>query len=307
MTAPRLGIGIIGAGRVGAVLGAALRAEGHAIVGVSAVSDASRERAETLLPGVPILAVEEVVRRAELVVLAVPDDQLAPLAAGLAAVDVVPGGQVFLHVSGAHGIQVLAPLAERGSAVAALHPAMTFTGTAADLPRLVGCPVAITAHGSVEAVAQALVLEIGAQPVTIAEADRALYHAAMSHGANHLVVLVSQARQLLAQLGVEDPGALLRHLLTAALDESLRHGAAALTGPVRRGDAGTVSAHLEALAEADASRASHEPGDVEATYRALALAALARAGLPEGDAARVRGILARPSDAPRHDASQEEQ
>ncbi len=302
--APRLGIGIIGAGRVGAVLGAALRAEGHAIVGASAVSAASRERAAALLPGVPILGPETIVERAELVLLAVPDDQLGPLAAGLAAVDAVPGGQVFVHVSGAHGTGVLAPLAERGSTVIAMHPAMTFTGTAADLPRLIGCPFGVTARGGAEAIAQALVVEIGGEPVPIAEADRPLYHAALSHGANHLVALVAQARALLAQIGIVDPGEYLRPLLTAALEESLRRGAAALTGPVRRGDSGTVAAHLEAIAEADASRGSTQPGDVADTYRALALAALARAGLSAQDEARVRGIL---SPEPAAEAGQADQ
>ena len=80
----RLGIGIISAGRVGAVLGCALRAEEHQVVGVHAVSEDSRERAEMLLPGVPVLEVEEIVERAELVLLAVPDDALEPLVQGLA-------------------------------------------------------------------------------------------------------------------------------------------------------------------------------------------------------------------------------
>ena len=80
----RLGVGVVGAGRVGAVLGAALRAAGHAVVGVSAVSEASRERAEALLPGVPVLDVPDVLERAELVLLAVPDDELPGLVQGLA-------------------------------------------------------------------------------------------------------------------------------------------------------------------------------------------------------------------------------
>src|SRR5690625_2270554 len=79
----RLGVGIIGAGRVGAVLGSALRATGHAVVGVSGTSDASRERAETMLPGVPVLPVEDVVERSELVLFAVPDDTLEDLVSGL--------------------------------------------------------------------------------------------------------------------------------------------------------------------------------------------------------------------------------
>src|SRR5690625_7145544 len=82
MTAPRLGIGVIGAGRVGAVLAAALRSEGHAITGTYAVSDASVARAEQLLPGVPLLEVADIIERSEMLLLAVPDDQLGPLVAG---------------------------------------------------------------------------------------------------------------------------------------------------------------------------------------------------------------------------------
>lgn len=295
---PRLGIGIIGAGRVGAVLGAALRAEGHALTGAYAVSDDSRRRAADLLPGVPLLDVHTIVERSELVLLAVPDDQLGPLAAGIAASGEVPGGQVFVHVSGLHGTEVLEPLRALGSGVIALHPAMTFTGTAVDLPRLVGCPVAVTAHGALEAVAQALVVEIGAEPVTIAEGDRALYHAALVHGSNHLVVLVAQARELLAHIGIDDPGAYLRPLMTASLEESLRRGEQALTGPVRRGDAGTVAPHVAALAEADGSRTAVGGGDVLATYRALARAAVARSGLAPDDARRVLAALADDPAAP---------
>src|ERR671938_302846 len=80
----RLGVGVVGAGRVGAVLGSALRAAGHAVVGVSAVSRVSRERAEAMLPGVPVLEVPDVVERAELVRLTVPDDAFEQLIGGLA-------------------------------------------------------------------------------------------------------------------------------------------------------------------------------------------------------------------------------
>ncbi|UYG16662.1 DUF2520 domain-containing protein [Brachybacterium huguangmaarense] len=300
-TAPRLGIGVIGAGRVGAVLGAAWRAEGHAVTGAYAVSETSRARAADLLPGVPLLGVAEIVERSEVVLLAVPDDQLAGLAAGIAATGLVPGGQVFVHVSGAHGTAVLEPLAACGSAVIALHPAMTFTGTAADLPRLIGCPVAVTARGAAEAIAHALVVETGGEPVPVAEADRAQYHAALSHGANHLTVLVSQARDLLADIGIEDPGAYLRPLLGAALEESLRRGAAALTGPVMRGDAGTVAAHLAAIAEAESAATWTAPRDTETTYRALALAALARAGLGPHETAAIRDILSAPDPRTQED------
>ena len=97
MTSPtehpaRLAVGVVGAGKVGAVLGAALARAGHEVVAVSAVSEASLARAEALLPGVPVLSVPEVVAAAELVLLAVPDDALADLVAGLAATGDLAGG-----------------------------------------------------------------------------------------------------------------------------------------------------------------------------------------------------------------------
>ena len=291
MTAPRLGIGVIGAGRVGAVLAAALRSEGHAITGAYAVSDASVARAEQLLPGVPLLEVADIIERSEMLLLAVPDDQLGPLVAGIAATGLSPGGQLVVHTSGRYGTEVLAPLAHAGSATLALHPAMTFTGTRADLARLIGCPMGITAAPDLLPVAAALAVELGGESVVIAEGDRPLYHAGLAHAANHLVVLVDQAREALSRLGIDEPGAYLRPLLDAALDESLRHGSKALTGPVVRGDAGTVAAHLDALADLDATGAPGERGDVGDTYRALALAALARARLPEETRARIRGLL----------------
>ena len=74
-------------------------------------------------------------------------------------------------------------------------------------------------------IAAALVVELGGEAtVPSPEGDRSLYHASLAHAANHLVVLVDQAREALTRLGIEDPGAYLRPLLEAALDESLRHG-----------------------------------------------------------------------------------
>ena len=289
--APRLGIGIIGAGRVGAVLGAALRAEGHAITGAYAVSDVSRERAAELLPGVPLLDVPAIVERSELLLLAVPDDQLGPLAAGIAATGLAPGGQLVVHTSGRYGTEVLAPLAEAGCATLAIHPAMTFTGTRDDLPRLLGCPMAITASELFAPIAAALVVELGGEGFVLPEGDRALYHAALAHGANHLVVLVDQSREALARIGIEEPGHLLRPLLEAALDNALRHGSSALTGPVVRGDAGTVASHLDALDDLDATALPGDPADTSATYRALARAALDRAGLPSLTEQRIRALL----------------
>lgn len=265
----RLDVGVVGAGRVGAVLGAALQRVGHRVVAVSGVSEESRDRAARLLPGVPVLAPEEVVRRAELVVLAVPDDALADLVAGLSATRTWQAGQLVAHTSGRHGLDVYAPALEQHVLGLALHPAMTFTGTALDLDRLVECCFGVTAPEPLRPVAEALVLEIGAEPVWIEESARGLYHAALAHGANHLVTLVAQSLQALRGAGVEAPSRVLGPLVSAALDNALRAGDAALTGPVARGDAGTVAEHLRQLE-------SLTP-DIRPTYVALARATAERA------------------------------
>jgi predicted short-subunit dehydrogenase-like oxidoreductase (DUF2520 family) len=193
----------------------------------------------------------------------VPDDALADLVAGLAATGAWQPGQLVVHCSGRFGWRVLGRAVESGAIPLALHPAMTFTGTSLDLVRLTDCCFGVTAPNPVLPIAQALVVEMGAEPVVVEEELRPLYHAALAHGANHLVTLVAQSLELLRLAGVGEAGRLLGPLMSAALDNALRRGDDALTGPVARGDAGTVATHVEALTAAGA----HE---VLATYRALA-------------------------------------
>ncbi len=244
-----LTVGVVGAGRVGAVLGAALVAAGHRVVAAAGVSDASRTRIARLLPGAAHLPADEVARAGtDLLLLAVPDDALAGVVAGLAGTGALRVGQVVAHTSGAHGLAVLAPAAARGARPLALHPAMTFTGRTDDLDRLPGISYGVTAPGHLRALAARLVTDLGGVPEWVREADRPLYHAALAHGANHLVTLVNEALDRLRDAGVAQPEKVLAPLLRAALDNTLRLGDAALTGPVSRGDAGTVARHLERLA-----------------------------------------------------------
>lgn len=261
MSQPR--VGVVGAGRVGVVLAAKLQRAGHQLVGVSGRSSDSQLRVQTLLPGTEILEPADIVGRAEVVVLAVPDDSLAEVARELAPY--VRRGQVIAHTSGRHGLAVLAPLADAGAHTIAMHPAMTFTGTEIDLDR--DCVFGVTAEVADRDVAETLVAELGGQVMWVAEADRAKYHAALAHGANHLTTIVTQAMDLLRGIGAEDPAAVLRPLLTAALDNTLAYGDAALTGPVARGDVDTVRAHIANLDDASVAR----------TYAALATATADRA------------------------------
>jgi predicted short-subunit dehydrogenase-like oxidoreductase (DUF2520 family) len=150
--------------------------------------------------------------------------------------------------SGRYGVAVLDAATRAGALPLAVHPVMTFTGTSTDVARLAGCSFGITAPEPLRPVAEALVVEMGGEPQWVAEAARPLYHAALAHGANHLVTLVAESMDLLRRVGVDDPGRMLGPLLGAALDNALSSGDAALTGPVSRGDTGTVAAHVEELA-----------------------------------------------------------
>jgi predicted short-subunit dehydrogenase-like oxidoreductase (DUF2520 family) len=217
----RLGIGIVGAGRVGPVLGAALGGAGHAIVGISTVSADGRERAEVLLPRVPVLTVPEVVERAELVLLAVPGEELEGLVRGLAATGAWQAGQLVAHTAPGFGVGVLGPAAAAGVIPLAIHPAMTFTGTSLDLVRLRESWCAVTAPAPVLPIAQALVVEMGAEPIVVAEADRAAYADAISSATGFSTAIVTQAAEALAAIGIERPGRVLGPLVRSAVETAL--------------------------------------------------------------------------------------
>ena len=263
---PTFAVGVIGAGRVGAVLAAALRAAGHDVVAAAGESDASRGRIAELLPGVMVAKPTDVARASDLLLLTVPDDMLSNVVTVLSASGAIREGQVVVHTSGRHGLAVLEPAREVGARTVALHPAMTFTGTEVDLPRLAGCVFGVTADA----------------------ADRELTES-----------LVAEAMEILSAAGAEDPAATLRPLLTAALDNALEAGDAALTGPIVRGDVETVRAHV---ADLEATAPQTLP-----SYLAMARATLGRA-VTDGRllpirATKMLGVLdaaAAPSPLDRH-------
>jgi len=283
----KLRVGVVGAGRAGTALAAALRRAGHEVVAASAVSEVSVRRVRRDLPGTVIKQPAQVVSAADLVLLTVPDDVLPGLVAGLAATGADLAGRLVAHASGRHGLGVLDPAVRAGALPLALHPVMTFTGRPDDIDRLAGISFGVTAPGPLRPVAEALVVEMGGEPVFIAEEHRDLYHAALASAANHLVTLVVQAADLLRQAGVGQPARMLGPLLSAALDNALRLGDAALTGPVARGDVETVAAHISALRAA----APEALPAYLALARLTADRALSAGTLSAPDAQRLLGVL----------------
>jgi predicted short-subunit dehydrogenase-like oxidoreductase (DUF2520 family) len=283
----RLKVGIIGPGRAGTALARALERAGHQVVAAAAVSDASKARVRDNFPRARLTDPASVIEDADLVLLTVPDDVLPGLVEGLAKTGAPYPGRLLAHASGAHGIRVLAPATQAGALPLALHPVMTFTGRADDVDRIKGVCFGVTAPPPLRAAAEALVIEMGGEPVFISEENRQLYHAALAFAANHLITLVAEAADMLRKAGADNPDRMLGPLLSASLDNALRFGDAGLTGPVSRGDDGTVAAHVAAIQ-------AEQPSALRA-YLALARLtadrALAAGLLSPNDAERLLDVL----------------
>lgn len=225
----RLGIGIIGAGRVGPIIGAALAGAGHAITGITSGSD--DDRAAAVLPGVPVLDALEVTRRSELVIVAVPHAELPGLVSGIAELGGWQMGQLVLHTDPAYGTEVLRPAAERGAIPLAVHPAISFTGTTIDLRQLQVAFAAVTAPAAVLPIAQALAVEMGCEPVVVAETDRPTYAEAIATASEFSRSIVQQATGLLRGVGVDNPGGYLSALVGSTVEQALRAASDPLTPP----------------------------------------------------------------------------
>jgi predicted short-subunit dehydrogenase-like oxidoreductase (DUF2520 family) len=283
----RLRVGIIGPGRAGTALARALARAGHEVISAAAVSEASKQRVRENFPRAELTDPAGVLEAADLVLLTVPDDVLPGLVEGLAATGAPYSGRLVAHASGAHGVRVLDPATRAGALPLALHPVMTFTGREDDVDKIKGVCFGVTAPEPLRPAAEALVIEMGGEPVFIAEENRSLYHAALAFAANHLVTLVAEAASLLGRAGVDNPDRMLGPLLGASLDNALRFGDAGLTGPVARGDNSTVAAHLAAIRAAD-------PGALPvylALARLTADRALAAGRLSASDAERLLDVL----------------
>lgn len=281
-------VAIIGPGRVGGALALGLQRAGHRIVGVAGHREPSPglARFAMFLPDVPTGSLGAVVRGADLVLLTTPDDVIAATAAAAAGAGRVESGQRWVHTSGRIGVEALAAVVAAGGRVAACHPAMTFPDPQIGADRLMGTSWAITADPDDLGWARLLVLDLRGSPVTLAGRDRTLYHAGLAVGSNGATAVVTLARDLLLGAGIADPAAFLDPLVTAAASGGAADGARALTGPVQRGDAGTVAAHLRELATAYPEALT--------PYVAIAdliLGQAVRAGLDPAAAARVRVVL----------------
>lgn len=288
---PRMDVAIVGAGRVGTALAVLLlRDADHRIVGVSGRSD-TRDRAARHLPGVPFLGAADAARGAEVVIIATPDGAIGPVCEEVVSAGAVGPGRAVAHVSGATGLEVLAPARSAGATILSVHPLQTCPDVDAAIARIPGSGIAVTAESDEGfALGERLALDVGGRPFRLEDDLKPLYHAAAVFASNYLVTITALAEELERSSGLADPMGVLEPLQRATLDNVAALGPGpALTGPAVRGDAGTVERNLEALAK-------HAP-EALASYVALAELALdlaLRSGrLPAEGRSRVEEVLER--------------
>ena len=254
-------VGIVGAGAVGLALGVALHRAGWPVRAVASRDPARRERFREHVPSVRAFAeAEALVDDVELIILAVPDDVVPSLAASLR----LYAGQALVHTSGLLGAEVLQPAMAAGTQAGAFHPLVAFADLDRALAALHGATIAIEGDEDLAAHLADMAEAIGGVPVRLAAGSKAAYHAAAVLAAGGVVALLDTIREVAAVVGLDEAGALAIYLplLEQTVANALGLGiAAALTGPATRGDAGTVSAHLAALADG-------APGAIP-VYRAL--------------------------------------
>ncbi|GAB3288620.1 DUF2520 domain-containing protein [Pseudoclavibacter terrae] len=217
----RLGIGLVGDSPTGLIVATALAAAGHALVGVATESEEASDRASAMLPGAPKLTQRQAIERSELVILAYEDAELEARVLELSETKAWVAGQLVLHTVAGRGTAVLGTALDRGVIPLAVHPAIEITGTSLDLHRLKEAWCAVTAPRPVLPIAQALVVELGAEPVIIQEQDRPTYAEALHTATEFTRSIVKQATELLTGIGVENPGFMLSSLVRSAADNAL--------------------------------------------------------------------------------------
>lgn len=291
MTGRRDRIAIIGPGRMGLALGAAL-------VQADAVERIDFFGRDEGPPPHPIFEtgsgrieyrgpLSRLPDATSAVILAVPDEKLVEVAYGLATFGPAPAGCVALHLAGAISTDVLAPLHAVGYEIGSMHPLQSVADPWSGGGRLAEAGFALAGQPGALAVGRRLVRALGGRPFVIPPTLRPLYHAAATYASNYLVALIAVAARLMQSAGVDQEDALpaMLHLVRGTLDNLEQLGpAAALTGPIARGDVDTVRLHLARLSDED-----------RALYCALGreTVRLARAaGLDPGRAVTLESLLA---------------
>jgi predicted short-subunit dehydrogenase-like oxidoreductase (DUF2520 family) len=220
----RLNIGLVGGDAIGVVIATALQEAGHLVVAIPKGQTDSKDKLEHLFPKAKPLSSEETLSISDLVLLAVPESEIKTTVADLADLDAWRQGQLVVHFAANHGHEILALATEKGAIALAIHPAMHFTGTSLDLRRMKESFFAVSAPQVALPIAQALVIEMGAEPIVIEASGRDSYFEAIEVASNFSAMIVNQAVGLLEQAGVQNPALVIAPVIESAVDQALSKG-----------------------------------------------------------------------------------
>ncbi len=223
-TQGRLAVGVVGATPAGISMAQALAGAGHLLVGITANTPEELDRCDAMLNGVDILPLGELLSRAELVLLALPEAELVPTIGGISDEKLWKPGQLVAHTSPTHGVGILSAAANAGVIPLAIHPAMKFTGSSLDLNRMRDSFFGVSAPKVALPIAQALVIEMGAEPVVIEDEQRAAYAEAFEVATNFSALVVNQAIGLLEAAGVENARGIVAPSVRSAIEGALNDG-----------------------------------------------------------------------------------
>lgn len=218
----RLNIGLIGSDVVGVAIAQALQGAGHLVIGIAKAQQS--DELSALLPTVKFLSTEELLDQADLILLAVAAVEISATVSDLVDSGRLRGGQIIVHLAPGFNLEILKPATMLGLIPLAIHPAMAFTGTSMDLKRIKESYFAVSAPAVALPIAQALVIEMGAEPLIIDDSQRASYAEAIEVAGNFSAMIVNQAIGLLLQAGVENASAVIAPVIESAVDQALSKG-----------------------------------------------------------------------------------
>jgi predicted short-subunit dehydrogenase-like oxidoreductase (DUF2520 family) len=268
---------IIGLGKVGTAIGHLLNKSGHKIIAVSDKSTAALKRALPYTGGEAFRDAKKAVIGADIILITTPDDIIADACNEIANPDLV-GEKFVFHMSGAGGLDLLEAAQNAGASVASIHPLQSFSSIDTAINNIPGSIFGITADKKAQKKAGVIVRDLNGIPINISPAQKPLYHAAACFASNYLVSLLNVVETIYESIGISKKNAQKAYLplVYGTLKNVASSGSIqALTGPIARGDAGTINKHITAL---EKSQSQYSP-----LYCALGLVTI--------DIARKKGTL----------------
>jgi predicted short-subunit dehydrogenase-like oxidoreductase (DUF2520 family) len=240
---------IIGLGMVGTAIGFLLRKTGYKVVAIADKSPAALQRARHYSGGKAFRTPQEAIREAECILITTPDDAIYSTCKEIALCPVIKGKFVF-HMSGAGGLDLLEPAKKAGAAVASIHPLQSFSSIDQAIKNIPGSYFGITSDKKSRMTAKNIIRDLGGIPLYISSDQKPLYHAAACVASNYMVSLMNVVESIYQAIGLNEKDAKKAYLplVYGSLKNIENSGSiSSLTGPIARGDFGTIKKHVTAI------------------------------------------------------------